>query len=412
MKTPHLLRPCLTSVCALSALSASCSLPHPGGRAVKVAPSEVVVALSAYSDLAPTQWRGITNLFYQPIVGATRDSVRTLASWTDADLDDVISSPSVRRVPILRFRASGDTAFRFAIDTVGNLDFTGAPMLSFTRQGKVLVASIDLTIRSASGSWRRVPYQILRSNDGYTYARIAEYRTGLFVINGDSFAVRVRNSTRGHPFFGVNTGTVFLVDMNRDGQFSETAALTVDGRPVAAEQVIASTPFELSGQFYELSAIDSSGTTLRIRRSHREFAVAVNRRAPELKAKVISGGEFVLSRQVGKLVLISFWATDCPHSERIRVAANELVTRYGTSFTWMAMAKDTSRKTIEKHLTDHPINGVVALPDSSAWTTYNPMDATPVFVIVDRRGIVRFRAEGAAALSAVSAKLDELYAGR
>ena len=36
--------------------------------------------------------------------------------------------------------------------------------------------------------------------------------------------------------------------MDADGRLAETAALTVEGRPVAAEQALAATPFELAGR--------------------------------------------------------------------------------------------------------------------------------------------------------------------
>ena len=119
---------------------------------------------------------------------------------------------------------------------------------------------------------------------------------------------------------------------------------------------------------------------------------------------------FRLSQQVGKVVLIEFWATDCKYSEQVRVVANELVAKYGSNYVWVAIAKDTSRRDIELHLAKYPMHGIVTMPDLAAWATYDPAGATPTFVVVDQRGIVRFRAEGASAIDVVTAKLDELLA--
>ena len=155
----------------------------------------------------------------------------------------------------------------------------------------MLVANFELTVRSVTGSHRRVPYQLLRSDD-YTYGRIADYRTGVLRVDGRAYGVQVRNQSRGYPFYAPNTGTVFLIDLNADGTFDETASLTVGGRPMAAE-----------------------------------------------------------------LVLISFWATDCAYSERVRSAANDLVAKYGSHYVWVAVAKDTSRADINAYLTKSPMRG-------------------------------------------------------
>lgn len=103
---------------------------------------------------------------------------------------------------------------------------------------------------------------------------------------------------------------------------------------------------------------------------------------------------------------------DCHYSEQVRVAANALVTKYGAGYVWAAIPKDTGRTAIERHLTKLPLRATVTMRDSAAWATYNPREATPAFVVVDERGVVRFRAEGASAFGAVAAKLDELLAAR
>ena len=392
------------------AVLAGCVSPQAQPQPQAEARRDVVVPLTAVADSAPAQWRGLSNIFLDSLTGPSRDSVRMPAAWTGAALDDVFSNRDLESIRILRFRTEGDTTLQFAVDTVGDLDFTRAPVLRFATQGKTLVANIELTVRSRTGSQRRVPYQILRFADRYTYARIAEYRTGTLRIDDRPYAIQVYGKSRGAPFFAPNAGTVFLVDMNADGRFAETAALTVEGRPVAAELALAATPFELAGRLYEIVAIDSTGTALRIRPTSRTVAVASNRRAPEFRATSLTGGEFRLSKQRGKVVLISFWATDCIYSERVRGASNVLVPKYGAKFTWVAMAKETSRADIAAHLQKAPIDGVVTLADSAAWATYNPAGMTPVFVVVDAQGIVRFRAEGAQTMSAVAAKIDELLA--
>ena len=410
MKYPSLRTPHTLLVGMLLALAAACASGVGAARTRESLPREIFVSLTQVPDRTPDRWRGMSNLFMDSLPPATTDSVRTPSEWTSMKLTDIVSNAGLRSIRVLRFTTNGNPQPQYAVDTVGDLDFTHAPVLTFERYKNILVANIELTIRATSGNERRVPYQVLVSDDGYTYARIADFRTGTIRVDGRDFAVRVRNLTRGHPFYAPNAGTEFMVDLNGDGQFAERATVTVEGRPVAAEQVLAETPFMLAGRMFEVADIDSAGFRLRIRPSTREVAVAENRRAPEFVANQLPTGVFRLSQQVGKVVLIEFWATDCKYSEQVRVAANELVAKYGSKYIWVAVAKDTGRSDIEMHLAKYPMHAIVTMPDSAAWATYDPAGATPTFVVVDQRGIVRFRAEGASSIGAVTAKLDELFA--
>lgn len=369
-----------------------------------------VITLDRVDD--PSVVRGLHNIFFDSGPSLRQGSLRVGDGWSDVQIADLIAEDGMQRIRVARFtpRASAETTY--VVDTSGAGDFAGAPVLTFERRERRRVANIALVVRSRSGNERRVPYQILVADDGYTYARIADYRVGRWRLDGQDYAVKIQNSSHGHPFYAMNEGTAFMIDLNGDGQLAEKPTVTVGGRAVAAERVLASMPFAIGSHVYELAEIDSSGTWLRIRPSYRAVAVAEGRRAPELTARTLAGGAFRLSKETGKVVLLEFWATDCRYSEQVRSAANELVTKYGAQYVWVAIPKDTSRAALEEHLTKYPMRATVTLQDSAAWATYNPREATPVFVVVDQRGIVRFRAEGASAISAVTAKLDELLAPR
>ena len=100
---------------------------------------------------------------------------------------------------------------------------------------------------------------------------------------------------------------------------------------------------------------------------------------------------------------------NCGFCEKARPAANDLAdAERGTSFTWLAIARENDRVEIERFLAAHPMSAKVALNDSSAWATYNPTGVTPFFVVVDGKGIIRFRAAGASAIDAVAAKVKML----
>jgi hypothetical protein len=141
----------------------------------------------------------------------------------------------------------------YVVDTAGNLDFAHAQPLTFEPHPHILVAHVDLAVRTTRGAHRRIPYEVRVSDDGYTYARIAEYLTGRMQVDGKGYAVKIRSAYRNEPFYSPGQGTVFLIDLDGDGQIAEKPSVTRDGAPAAAEQVMARSPFMLGKQAWKSS---------------------------------------------------------------------------------------------------------------------------------------------------------------
>src|SRR5207253_3509621 len=152
------------------------------------------------------------------------------------------------------------------------------------------------------GAHRRIPYQVSQS-DGYTYARIAEYLTGRLQVDGKDYAIKVRSAYRDEPFYTPTAGTVFLIDLDRNGEIAEKASVTLNGAPAAAEQVTARTPFMLGKKAWEVADVDSMGSRLVIRRTKTRVAAAENFKAPQIVAKTLSGRSYRLSKQSGVILV-------------------------------------------------------------------------------------------------------------
>ena len=372
--------------------------------------TELRVPLTRVADPSPERWRGMSNVFFDSIPKTRRDLMRLSPEWRHVEAAEVVSGRGMRTILALRFFIGASVDTTYLVDTEGKFDFLRATPLSFERRGTVRVANVDVVVRTERGAPRRVPYQFLVSDDKYAYARIAEYRTGSVSVGGRDFAVVVRNRGRNNPFFAPDAGTVFLIDQDGDGNIAERATLTVNGEPAAAEQVMPFRPFFILGKPFEVTAIDSVGSLLRLRPAERTTAVSPNFQAPDLYATRLAGGEFRLSQLRGKVVLLEFWATNCAFSERVRTAVNQLATQNGEALTWVAMSKESDPGSVEQHLAAHPMRGTVVLADSAAWADYNPEMATPHFVVIDRRGVVRFVGTGATAIDAVAAQVTRLVA--
>lgn len=397
----------------LAAIAAGCVLRSTQGRAIDTVQREQVVALDKVPDPSPERWWGLTNIFFGPVPDSLRSVSRFGEGWSAIQIANVVAGPGLRPIYAARFKAAGDTELRYVIDTAGSFDFTRAAALTFQRRRNILVADIPLDVRSALGRHVRMPYQVLVSDDGYTYARIAEYRTGRLRVDGNEYLMKVRSASRNEPFYGLGVGTVFLADLNGDGSIAEQAAVTAGGRPAAAEEVIASAPFLLGGLPFEIADIDSAGTRVVVRPSHQRVAAVEGFEAPELTGELLDGGNFQLSKHSGAVTLIEFWSTDCIFSERARPAVNAIALgAANTPYSWVAVVRENDRAAIGRHLAEHPMNGRVLLSDSTTWAAWNPSGVTPLFFVVDQRGVVRYRGMGVSAVEAIAAEVRDLLGPR
>jgi thiol-disulfide isomerase/thioredoxin len=159
----------------------------------------------------------------------------------------------------------------------------------------------------------------------------------------------------------------------------------------------------------EFASIDSAGTRLGVRPSRTRVAAVEGLESPALSGESLDGARYRLAPRAVAVTLIEFWSTECVFSERARPTANDLAaSTRGAGFAWVAVARERDRAAVEQYLVTHPMTAHVVLPDSSAWQEYNPMGITPLFVVVDRQGVVRYRAAGASAIKPVAAKVKEL----
>ena len=380
--------------------------PPPSVKSVRTAPG-VIVRLDRVVDSSPSPF-GLSNIFFAPPSPEIQRAMRTGEGWTGIEIADIVEGDGLKSIYAARFKLPGTDQMQYVVDTAGNLDFAHGQSLTFQPWPHIEVANLSLDVHTTRGTHRRIQYQVSRSDDGYTYARITEYLTGRMQVDGKDYAVKVRSAYRDEPFYVPGSGTVFLIDLDDNGEIAERPSVTLNGAPAAAEQVMARTPFMLGGKAWEVADVDSMGSRLVIRRTKTRVAAVENFKAPEIAARTLNGRNYRLSKQHG-VVLVEFWSVNCGFCEKARPAANDLAdAERGTSFTWLAIARENDRIEVERFLAAHPMSALVALNDSRAWATYNPTGVTPFFVVVDSKGIIRFRATGASAIDAVAAKVKML----
>lgn len=369
-------------------------------------PTALVVKLQRIADRSPSRWVGMSNIFFDTIPSAIRDSVRLDRSWTNVQLADVVSGEGLVTIYAARFKRPGVADTQYVVDTNGDLNFSDEEVLTIHTVNNLRVADFQIDVRTKAGTRRRVSYQMLLS-DGYTYARIAEYRAGVVRLGSRDYAVKVRNAYRNYPFYGRNEGTALFVDLDGDGRIAEYPDGTARGLGFGPEQVDVGAPFLLAGHAYEVLSIDSAGTQLAFQHSSVRTAPVVGFDAPDFSAQLLSGARYHLAGDRGKVTLVEFWSVNCPYSEKARADLNQLARREDSAFTWVVLARENDAQIVQRHLSSHPMNATVALYDSAAWAVYNPSQATPLFYVIGRDGQVQLKALGASAVQAVAANVQE-----
>src|SRR5207253_5262511 len=145
------------------------------------------------------------------------------------------------------------------VDTNGDLDFRNEPSLQFRQGDAIRIADFELMVRpvgSSGAASSKTSYQMMLSNDGYVYARISEYRQGQIRLGDKTFGISLRARSRNNPVFSLSGDTICLIDLNRDGDFSERWHISESGEISPREEIELSYPFIVGGEKLRIVELD------------------------------------------------------------------------------------------------------------------------------------------------------------
>jgi thiol-disulfide isomerase/thioredoxin len=315
-------------------------------------------------------------------------------------------------INIIRYTDRSDS-MRYVVDTNGDSNLNNEPALKFRGLLHISIADVPLKITRKSNheSWN-VTYQVILADD-YSYARIAEYRVGTLSLAHDHYPILLRPLSRKSPYFSLSGETLCFVDMNSDGCFANNWRITDGGEILASEEVSLSEPFIVAGQKWEAVSVDSAGSTLLLKRSSKNEAISIGFRAPTLQFEDLNGLRHDLTEARGKVVLLTFWSTDCPFSEKVRPSLDSMIHQYDSkSFSAFALSRETEVNEIKSYLENHPYEGTLGIPDSTFWHKYNSRTITPLFYLIDRNGIIALIGSGASMVPVLQSMIQRLLVVR
>ncbi len=135
--------------------------------------------------------------------------------------------------------------------------------------------------------------------------------------------------------------------------------------------------------------------------------------APDFEVTLVSGEEFSLSAQKGKVVLLNIWATWCApcHTETPHFV--DLYEEYrGEGLVILGVSLDERGTSVvkpfmEKYNVEYPI---VIDKDDTVMDKYGPTMAVPTSYIIGKGGNIRYFATGALTLRELEPRLQDLLA--
>jgi thiol-disulfide isomerase/thioredoxin len=356
-------------------------------------PDDGVVSLEKQTFPSTGRLVGISNIFFEKTsdtkLGVSKD-------WKDVEIANVISNPTYLAINALRFKdATGET--RYVVDTDGDLDFRGEKVLVFKTSADIELADFAVhPVKQPKSGTKSVDYQIIRSKDGYVYARISEYRQGLIKIAQNSYKIMLRPGLRSSPSFDLSGNTKCLIDTNQDGEFTERWQLNAKGEVVANEEINLAGPFIIGTEKVRVANLDESGTRLKIAFTNEEISIAPGFKAPDFSLKSLNNESFDLQRLRGKIVLLEFWSVACPFCQRILPEENALLLKNKSEdFVAIAVSREGNLDEINKYLAKNPRDAKVVLNNGEIWPIYNSQITTPTYYLLDKQGVIRLSGYGA-----------------
>lgn len=339
---------------------------------------------------------GMSNIFFNK---PSSNKFNFHSQWSDIEIADIISNENYAKIYVAKY-TDIDNRVKYSADTNGDNDFTNEKPLTFKTIDDLDFADVDIQIIPQSDNLHKtynLRYQIILStSEGYTYARINEYRKGKLIIENKDFDLILRCFGRNDPYFKISDGMDFLIDKNQDGDFDYNWSVSEKGEIIASEKINLSNPFLINDQKFEAHNIDIEGSYLTIIPSNVDTAFSIGFYSPNFIATDINGNSIFLNDLKGKTVLLDFWSISCPPCERSRPKLNKIVLENDNE-DFIALSipiKGEKSEELSIFLKDHPYESTIAFFEKKYLDKYNPICIAPLYYLIDGNGIIKFIGSG------------------
>jgi len=120
-------------------------------------------------------------------------------------------------------------------------------------------------------------------------------------------------------------------------------------------------------------------------------AAEAGKPAPDFILQDLDGRTFRLADQRGRIVVLSFWSADCPHSERADEILAALSLEWGDSVGvwWVASNDHEDKEQLRRTALQRRIGPVLRDAEQLIANRYGAL-TTPHLFVIDERGVLRY----------------------
>lgn len=122
------------------------------------------------------------------------------------------------------------------------------------------------------------------------------------------------------------------------------------------------------------------------------MSVGINQEAPDFELPDLGGKRHRLSDYRGRIAILNFWSSECPHSERADRLIMEKMQAWGGSLTFLTIASNQN-ETVEALKTAAEARHLprVLIDRGHHVADLYEAQTTPHVFLIDRDGILRYR---------------------
>ncbi|MGO9239540.1 MAG: TlpA family protein disulfide reductase [Bryobacteraceae bacterium] len=126
-------------------------------------------------------------------------------------------------------------------------------------------------------------------------------------------------------------------------------------------------------------------------------AIDTRQSAPTFRAKTLDGEQFTNESLKGKVVLLQFWATWCQYCRRDQPAVDAIVHDFESrGLVVLAVNVGESKSKVKHYLRDSPRACRIVLTEDTNLAALFAAHAYPLYVLIDRDGVIAGTQRGAA----------------
>jgi thiol-disulfide isomerase/thioredoxin len=221
------------------------------------------------------------------------------------------------------------------------------------------VMSADVTVYMQFYNGKRIvdyqaPARLLYLSDTKPEESLQLYfddlRMGTWTVNDQTFDVALIKESA--PPYRRDYYTYFYIDVDKDGTF--------DVDPASEEAYLVTEPFNIAGNSWLITGIDTQGRRIRIDSSIVDVNPKIGLRpgtvAPDFEAKTIQGNTISLNDYQGKYVLLDFWGTWCGPCIDALPVLKDVYNTYNDTLEIIGIANELDREKFENFVKKENIN--------------------------------------------------------